>query len=257
MAVEYGQLKITRVSSRQNPKIQSLRRLGADAGFRRQAGVYLCDGVKLLADALRSGAPVRSVLAAEEIALPALPGGCEVLICPRDIANAVSPSRAPQGLVFTVDMPAPLPAPPERGRYLLLESLQDPGNVGSILRTAEAFSLSGVYLTSGCADPYGPKAVRAGMGAQFRLPVGFYEGAAPPAGKLPVYAAAAREKARPVEWLRGQDCIVMLGSEGGGLSGGFLSGADGLVAIPMPGGAESLGVAAAAAVVCYWMGRQG
>lgn len=246
---------MTLITSRQNPVVKKLRQLGADPALRREDGVYLCDGRKLLEDALRSGVPILTVLAAEGIPLPPLPENTELIRCSDTVLQAVSPSRTPQGVVFCTPIPAPLPSPPKTGRYLLLEGLQDPGNVGSILRTAEAFGLSGVYLAPGCADPYGSKALRAGMGAQFRLPVGFCEATLLLGGKIPVLATAARENTRSVESISGQDFIVMLGNEGNGLPESLLNAADGLIGIPMPGGAESLGVAAAAAIICYWMAR--
>jgi len=238
------------ITSRQNPVIKHIRRLGADAAYRREQGVYLADGRKLLEDALRGGAVPKQVLLAEGVSAPALPETVQAVTVPAALMDSVSPLESPQGVLFICEIPAPPPAPPQRGRWFLLDRVQDPGNVGSILRTAEAFALSGVYLTSGCADPFSVKAVRAAMGATFRLTVGTVPVEALLSGPLPLVVADMDGKAISGE---PKDCIVALGSEGQGISPELRKRADHVISIPTPGKAESLGVAAAAAIIAWEM----
>ncbi|MDR0325384.1 MAG: RNA methyltransferase [Oscillospiraceae bacterium] len=232
------------ITSRQNPLVKHIRRLGADAAYRREQGLYLADGRKLLDDALRSGVRIAQAVFTEGISPPAL-SDTEVITVPKELMGAISPLETPQGVLFVCPIPAPPPAP-RSGRWLLLDRVQDPGNVGSILRTAEAFGLDGVLLFPGCADPFSPKAVRASMGAVFRLPVGNAE------STLPLMVA---DIDGPAVSVFPKDCVVALGNEGQGVSPELKSRADAIISIPMPGRAESLGVAAAAAILCWEMSK--
>ena len=241
------------ITSRQNELSRHLDRLCGRASYRRSCGQYLCDGEKLLADALASGIVPLTVAASEDFTLPPLPGAARVVTMPSRLIDALSPTDTPQGVLFVCQVPPALSAPPEKGRFLLLDGVQDPGNVGAILRTAEALGLPGVYFSGACADPFGPKAVRAGMGALFRLPVGFTNPGEILAGPLPLYATALDPGAKPISSLPGGDYVLALGSEGSGLSPELLDGAAGRFYIPMNGGAQSLGVAAAAAIIAFIM----
>ncbi|MCL2003050.1 MAG: RNA methyltransferase [Oscillospiraceae bacterium] len=234
------------VVSRQNPLIRHIRRLGADAAYRRESGRCLADGRKLLAEALRSGVSPETVVVTEGAALPELPGA-DIIAVPEGLMDFISPLEAPQGVLFVCPVPPPPPAP-VKGRWLLLDCVQDPGNVGSILRAAEAFGLSGVLLTPGCADPFGPKALRASMGAAFRLPIGKADTA------LPLIAADMDGEPLSARALPA-DCAVVLGSEGRGVSLELKTRAERVVSLPMRGKAESLGVAAAAAILCWEMSK--
>jgi TrmH family RNA methyltransferase len=229
------------ITSRQNPIVRRLRRLGADAAFRRELGLYAADGYKLLEDALRSGIVPETLAEAGGAGLPKLPDTQVISVTP-SLMEYISPLDAPQGVFFTIKIPQP--PKPEKGRWLLLDRVQDPGNAGAILRTAEAFGLEGVLLTPGCADLFSLKAVRAAMGATFRLPAGAAE--FPLA--LPLIAA---DMGGDGELCFPKDCIIALGSEGQGLSEEIRRLAGRTVSIPMAGKAQSLGVAAAAAVICW------
>jgi TrmH family RNA methyltransferase len=231
------------IASRQNPLIRHFRRLGKDAGYRRETGLYLADGRKLLADALRSGiVPEQIIVTGPPREMPA----AETVTVTKELMEYISPLETPQGVMFVCPLP-PRPPAPRSGRWLLIDRVQDPGNVGSILRTAEAFGLDGVLLTDGCADPFSPKAVRAAMGATFRLPIGKAELSLP-------LIVADMDGTAGFEFP--EDCIVALGSEGQGVSPEIKKRAAKTVSIPMPGKAESLGVAAAAAIFCWEMSRK-
>ena len=173
---------------------------------------------------------------------------------------SISPVKTPQGVLFTCRLPqAPLPRTLTGRRYVLLDGVQDPGNVGTVWRTADAFGAAGLFLLPGCAEPFAPKTVRATMGACFRLPV--YEtaadGLAPWLGEqgLPLYATALREDTVDLRQADLSRCAVVIGSEGRGISDGLLSQCEKTLKIPMRARCESLNAAAAATVVLWEMGR--
>lgn len=246
-----------RITSRQNPLITRLRRLGAEKKTRRAQGVFLCEGTKLVGEALRWGPPPELLAVAEGTAPPAeLPAGVRVVEVPEALLRAVSTVETPQGMLAVCRTPDT--APPEtlpEGRLLVLDGVQDPGNVGTILRTLDAFDADGLLLTGGCADPYGWKAVRSSMGAVFRRPI--YSGTPEELAALlhrsglPLYGAALREDtvdARQADYTR---CVLAIGSEGRGLSREVLDLCDQTIRIPMSDRCESLNAAIAAAVLLW------
>ena len=246
-----------RITSRQNPLITRLRRLGAEKKTRRAQGVFLCEGTKLVGEALRWGPPPELLAVAEGTAPPAeLPAGVRVVEVPEALLRAVSTVETPQGMLAVCRTPDT--APPEtlpEGRLLVLDGVQDPGNVGTILRTLDAFDADGLLLTGGCADPYGWKAVRSSMGAVFRRPI--YSGTPEELAALlhrsglPLYGAALREDtvdARQADYTR---CTLAIGSEGRGLSRQVLNLCSQTIRIPMSDRCESLNAAIAAAVLLW------
>jgi TrmH family RNA methyltransferase len=243
------------ITSRQNPLVRHIRRLGADAAYRREQGQYLADGRKLLTEALRSGAVPKLVAVADGVSAPRLPDVTGVITVPAALMEAISPLESPQGILFACAIPAPPPAPPDNGRWLYLDRLQDPGNIGSILRTAEAFAINGVLLSPGCADPFGPKTIRAAMGAAFRIPTGIVSRETLLAGPLPFIVADMDENAVSAGEAVVENCIIALGNEGQGIDPELKNRADAVISIPMPGRAQSLGVAAAAAILCWEMSK--
>ena len=162
-----------RITSRKNPLLMKIRKLSSgSARARREAGEYLGDGVKLLEEALCWEAPLTTVVVTEGAQVPELPQGVRAIQVPQDVMETISPMNTPQGALFLARLPeTTLPERLEGRRYLVLDGVQDPGNVGTIWRTADALGADGLLLVNGCADPYGPKTVRASMGACFRLPV--------------------------------------------------------------------------------------
>ena len=245
-----------RITSRQNPLMVYIRKLGASRACRERAGEYLGDGVKLLAEAARWGAALTAVVCTEGTALPPLPADVRLVEVPGELMAYISPMEAPQGALFLAKQPDL--CPPERlesGRYLALEGVQDPGNVGTILRTADAFGADGLFLLEGCADLYNPKTVRASMGAVFRCPVwrcGLSELTDRlSAAGLPLYGAALREDTLDVRQVDLRRGAVLVGSEGRGLSRSALDACAATVKIPMNPRCESLNAAAAAAILLW------
>jgi len=246
------------ITSRKNPLIQTLRALSADAACRRAQGLFLCDGRKTLQEALHSGASVHTVLwkgSAESVELPA--GVAQVLL-PPELYDYVCPLKNSPGPLFTVRIPE-RKADAAINNAIILENVQDPGNVGTVIRTANAFRIGAVILCGDCADLYSPKTVRATMGAIFRQRVLTVEREALPAllkkNGLPLYAAALSACAQDIHALDLHRSAVAVGSEGRGLSEAFLSLCDGQLIIPMNPDSESLNAAVAASVIMWEMFR--
>lgn len=248
------------ITSRTNPLIARVRKLNSRRSFRRTEGVFAAEGPKLLAEALRWGAELEAVIAAPGVPLPEMPAQVRTVEAPDSLLASIADTETPQGIVFickgkSLVMPEQLAGV----HWLLLDGVQDPGNVGTIWRTADAFGADGVILCNGCADPWNPKTVRATMGAVFRLPI--YEGGLEEAagrlaqGGLPLYAAALREDTVDIRDISLDKAAVIIGSEGRGVSQEALALCAKTVKIPMTHRCESLNAAVAASVVLWEMAR--
>lgn len=248
------------ITSRQNPLCTHLRKLSSSAAYRRQCGEFLCDSPKLLQEALLWGSELHTVVVTAGTEAPPLPKGVRLVEVPADVMRSVSPMETPQGTLFTCAIHTePLPETLAGRRYVVLDTLQDPGNVGTILRTADAFHADGMFLVNGCADLYNPKTLRATMGAVFRCPVwtvGVEElSALLKRSGIPLYGAALREDtldARAADYSR---CAIAIGSEGRGLTDAVLAVCDRTIKIPMSEHCESLNAAAAATVLLWEAAR--
>lgn len=247
-----------KITSRKNEYIRALRLLASDAEYRRERGEYVCDGMKPLREALSFGAEVTSVLwkeRAEE--LPGLERAAQY-IAGEELFDYASPMKNSPGPVFTVRIPAEDAYAPIKNA-LVLETVQDPGNVGTVIRSASAFGIGAVILTGECADLYNPKTVRATMGAIFRQRViccPLTELAAL-MGKnsLALYGAALSPRAADIRTLELKNAAVAVGSEGRGLSRELLDMCAGELIIPMQPCSESLNAAIAASLVMWEMAR--
>ena len=241
-----------KISSRQNKIIAHVRRLGSDRAYRRACGQYVCDGEKLLREALAWGAKVKTALWCRPPCVE-LPDTAEQYEAPQELLDYATAMKNCPGVLFTVEQKRWEPAAP--GRTLVLETIQDPGNLGTILRTANAFYMDTVILTGECADLYNPKTVRAAMGALFRqrvyeLPRGEMR-AYLSENRLRLYGAALSPAAGDIRALSLEGAAVAIGSEGSGLSRELLELCDGQLIIPMNPDCESLNAAAAAAIVMW------
>ena len=246
------------ITSRQNALMTHIRKLNASRAYRRASGEYLCDGVKLLEEALRWNAPLKTVVLSECVDAPTLPSGVRAVRVPADVMRSISPMETPQGALFTVRLPdTALPETLSGAHYLVLDGVQDPGNVGTILRTADAFDCDGVFIVNACADPYSPKTVRASMGAVFRtqpVKADWAEvKAACAEAQIPVAVTALSQRAKDLRNADLRGMAVVIGSEGQGVRREILESADGELIIPMNKRCESLNAAVAAAIVMWQM----
>ena len=222
----------------------------------------LCEGEKMLGEALRSGAKLKTVLVRDSWDSPlvkkAEEQGASLYSAPDALFKLASEVETPQNVIFSCEQPQwTADALDGAGQVLLLDGLQDPGNLGTILRTAEAFALGAVVLCEGCADPFSPKVVRSTMGAVFRLPcvtLPLAEAAERlHKNGLTLYATALHEDSVPLSSVSLSKAAVIIGSEGKGVTEQALRLSDRRVIIPMKGRAESLNAGVAAAIVIYEM----
>ena len=254
------------ITSTANERVRLARSLNQASGRRRE-GAYLIEGVRLVEEALRAGVAPRLVLAdvealrrteRGEALLEALRPFGYLEVAERVLASA-SETVTPQGVVAVVPLPERrVPADPGP-LVLILDGVRDPGNLGTILRAAEATGIVRVVVAVGCADPFGPKVVRAGMGAHFYLDIladAKWPEVANLVGDRPTWLATMRGGMLydMVDWRRNSALIV--GGEAAGASGEGAALATGRVSIPMAGRAESLNAAMAASVLVFEAARQ-
>ncbi len=244
-----------KITSVKNPLIASMRALSAKKG-REEMGRFLVEGEVMLREALASGLAPRTFLSDGESELSErFP---ERYLVPRGVLEAVCDTKTPQGMCASFELPAPPESLPER--LVALDGVQDPGNVGTIWRTADAAGFQGLLLGAGTADPFNPKVQRAAMGSGFRLPAIQAEDLALALGDLrargyKVIASAldgADFYARPAA---GEKFTLVIGGEARGISDAVRDRADMLLRLPMRGRAESLNAAVAAGIMMYEMMR--
>ena len=255
---------IKRISSRDNPYFKSLHRISTSARERREAGQTLLDGTHLLRAYLDAGNnPLQLLIneqAMHDAEIASLLDNCAVPQTQLDNAlfAQLSELKTPNGLLALIDIPTAKAKISHSQFALLLEDIQDPGNLGSILRSAAAAGCDAVFLSQGCADAWSPKVLRAGMGGHFAL--NLYESAdllqvaAEFTGKILSASLQAKESLYDIN-LRGKLAFA-IGNEGAGLSQSLLDAVQQRFIIPMPGKVESLNAAAATAVCLFEAVRQ-
>ena len=264
------------ITSRSNPLVARVR--AATRARRRERTHLLLDGARLVADALRSGVEVETVvvsgaaLESDDPPVAALVQACAVsrvalVAAGERVLAAISQSRSPsRAVALAAHHPVALEAllgraVVSKGCVLAAAGVQDPGNVGAIIRAADAAGATGVIVSAASADPFGDKALRGAMGSTFRIPVA-------DAGETGDLAArAARAGCRVVAAIpRGgesiyaidlrQPTVVLIGGEGAGIDPAVADAAEATVSIPMANGVESLNAAVAAALIAYEARRQ-
>ena len=263
------------ITSRQNPLVQLTASL-ADRKHREKEGLFRFDDKKLMIEALDKGLPLVAILyrasSAEALmriaAGKSLPDGCRTAVLADTLFDRISEEKAPDGVIclskrldkfhkiITIDKRC---APEEvfsAGRTLVLESVRDPGNLGTIIRSAAAFGIANLVLSADCADIYHPRTIRAAMGALFTKRIIVVEHVADAmqflATRGRVYAAALDAGAVRLGEVRfGENDTVVVGNEGHGLSPAALAAATDKLFIPMEAGVESLNAGVAASVLLW------
>ena len=254
------------ITSTRNAKIALARKLHTQTKARRAAGAFVIEGVRLAEEALAAGWPARWVLYDASLsgrgweAVSAWERrGVAVEEAADYVLRTASDTQNPQGILALIDVQE-IRLPARLDFVLVLDGVRDPGNLGTILRTAAAAGVGAVFLPPGGADPWSSKAVRAGMGAHFRLPIYELDWAAlesrlAEAG-MQVYLAAAGEGQSYADCDFRAPSALIVGGEatGAGAQAERLAGTH--IHIPMPGGMESLNAAVAAAVLMFEVVRQ-
>ena len=251
-----------RITSAKNPAARLLRSL-RDRKGREAEGMFLVEGEKMIGEALDCGLTIGELLADDDHAAAAeafAARGARAHLAPRSLLEAVCDTRTPQGICAAFSVPAPMPPDRAPERLVALDGTQDPGNVGTIWRTADAAGFQGIVFGGGCADPLSPKVQRAAMGSGFRVP--FIQAEELPAA---LYGLRDRGYAVVASDLHGQDFyarpdpgsrfVLVIGNEARGISDATRAAATMLVKLPMRGGAESLNAAVAAGIMMYELMR--
>ncbi len=241
-----------RISSRKNPLLQQVKKLLSSRKERENAGLFVADGTKLLQEAVKYYPGLDTVILSEGVEAE-VPAHVRKVLVPGDVMASISPMETPQGALFLCRLPEKTAFAPKPG-MLLLDGIQDPGNVGTILRTADALNVP-VVLLEGCADPYSNKVVRSSMGAVFRTPVvqstwDKVQSACREAG-IPIGVTALSDRAKDIRKADLSQMAVVIGSEGRGVRKEILDAADAELIIPMNPRCESLNAAIAAAIVMW------
>lgn len=254
------------ISSRQNAAVREMRELLREKRVRDEKGLLAAEGDHLCAELAKSGFAITSALMTERAAqrypetARALMAACpDAQVIAEELSAYVSDTKAPQGIFAAAKKPAPAEGFGAARRLVILDGVQDPGNVGTVIRTAEALGIDGALLSRGCADVWSPKAMRASMGSVFRLRC--ITGDIPQmikqlrAQDFGVYGAMLDESAQKLgETAFPERAAVVIGNEGAGVSAEVKAACTGSVYIPISG-AESLNAAAAAAILLWELSR--
>ena len=265
--------RLRRIEGRHNALVKTLRQAFAHAE-RTEEGDCAIEGVRIVEEAIRSGLRFRAVFFKEsaqnvvEKLLPQIGAHAETLLLPDRLFDAVVPSETPQGVAALVrwkefsldDMSERL----QVGPMIIVVGVQDPGNLGTTIRSAEAFGSAGVVTGEGTVSVFNSKVVRASAGSMFRLPIvaaksagGVESVLGQLRGQGVRLMATSSHKGMPIDQANlSGSCAVLIGSEGSGLPRGLMAHVDEMIAIPQSAPVESLNAGVAASVVLYEAARQ-
>jgi len=268
------------ITSPSNPAIKEIRALRSSKD-RAERGLFIIEGERFCEEAFESGAEIRTVLVSDEFMADhskkdltervregQWKGGYDILIAPAGIVKSVSETESPQGILAIAAInthPIGWAELVGLGKVVVLDRIQDPGNLGTIIRTADAFGFDAIVLLKGCVDVFNAKTLRSTMGSVFRVKLitaedtvgcaaqlkenGFLLIASDPKGDLETF----NDRRMPLP----ETVAIVIGNEANGISEELLAKCDRRVRIPMPGCAESLNAAIAAAIMMYEETRKG
>ena len=256
------------ISSRKNSAVLRYRSLNRDRKEREEAGEFNIEGAKLCYEAVSCGMKITAAFITESAiekypeVFAALREKINPFVITEDISEYISDTKSPQGIFVTAEMidKSKNADKIDSGRYVILDGLQDSGNIGTILRTADALGMDGVILSPDCCDVYSPKTVRSAMGSLFRVP--FVRAVLPEAIEklkskgFKIYAAMLDEKAESLsDTVFPEKTAVVIGNEGNGVSAETAAAAENRLYIPIQN-AESLNAAVACSIICCEIKRQ-
>lgn len=256
------------ITSVHNPRVQAVRKLQAQVKARRKQGEFVIEGVRLAEEALKSHWEARLVFFTAQLdqrgqaVVDGLSArGVLAEQVSESVMEAISQTETPQGILAVLAI-KPLPVPASPDFLLTLDGMRDPGNLGTILRSASAAGVQAVLIAPGCVDAWSPKVVRAGMGAHFRLPIlslswfDLKRTLSPVGFNLRVYLADSAAGTPYTQADFRPPLALIIGSEAAGAGDESLSIAADKVHIPMLAGSESLNAAAAASILLFEVQRQ-
>lgn len=256
------------ITSYKNPKIKIVRDLLEAKKNRESAGLMVLEGVRLAEEALDKAIGIQMCFFSESLSErgkklleQVAQATDQVEELPQDVMDRLSDTQHAQGILLVCTIPD-LPFPPSPALIIALDRINDPGNLGTILRSAAALNADGILLTPGTTDPYSPKALRAAMGAQLQLPIRWQTAeeikATCTSAKEPLSLTASLMDCPQACWetdLTGPLCLV-IGNEANGISDELQGLADACVRIPIAEDTESFNAAIAAAILMYEIKRQ-
>lgn len=258
---------MTLLTAKDNKLIKNTVKLKKSAKHRRKEGLFIAEGVRICMDAMRSKAEIAVFFVTEaavqrnpeEYARLSAYSAKTVAVTPELFAQ-ISDTQTPQGflcLVKTLDKSCQFDTIKANGKIIALDQMQDPNNLGTVLRSAEAFGIDGIVMSSDCCDIFSPKVVRGSMGAVFRIPFlicDTVDGFLDDNPQITFFAAVVDKDATPVtEVCFPPPCAVVIGNEGNGLSAATVDACKQRITIPMNGKAESLNASVAASVLIWEM----
>ena len=256
-----------KITSKDNSLIKHIHKLNKSDKYRKEHSEFTAEGIRICKDAFLSNAKISSLLVCEDIIEKNSDLIYEIenvsensYVLPKSLFKEISDTKTPQGIICVIkalDNPTLFDKIKSNVKLLALENIQDPSNLGTILRTAEAVGVSGVILSADCCDIYSPKVVRGSMGAVFRLPfkvVDSFDNYILDNKNINFYASVVYEDAEKVTDFKFEEpCVLLVGNEGNGLKESTVKLCDKRLTIPMNGRAESLNASAAAAILIWEM----
>jgi len=242
-----------KITSRSNKVCLHIRKLGKNKSYRDESGQFLCDGKKLLSEAVNSGVEIDVILTSEELEF-SFPESTRLYSASESLIDSLSPLKNSQGVLFVCKTFTQQKSDFSSGTHIMLDNIQDPGNVGTIIRSAYAFGIKSVILTGDSADLFNLKTIRASMGAIFKQDINIltsqeivqlkedgvrFIGTSGAHGSVDINSADLKNS------------IIILGNEGQGISKELLDICYEVVKIPLVPDCESLNVAVAASIIMW------
>jgi len=242
-----------KLTNRNNPICFHMRKLGKSKKYRDEHKEFICDGFKLLNEAVSYGAKINTVLTSELLETQ-LPDGVKFCLTDYDIIESVSPLNNPQSLIFSCHYKETESCDFKKGTHIMLDTVQDPGNVGTIIRCANAFGIKSVILSGASADIYNPKTIRATMGAVFKQKIYYMNKNEIDDLKnsgVRFIGASNNASATNIKNADLNNAVIILGNEGKGISERLVKLCDSMISIPLSPECESINVAAAASIIMW------
>lgn len=251
------------ITSKDNSLIKLVCDLQRSSKVREENSLFVLEGLRICKDACDNGIKFDKLIVSRtafekysnEISEFSKISNENILI-PDSLLKKISETMSPQGIIAVANKPQNSEIDFKKGRFIGLENLQDPSNLGAISRTAEALGVSGIIMSKNCCDPYSPKSLRASMGTLLRLPVVITENFAEDIMGLGLvsYACVVDSNALLISDVKFSDgCVVLIGNEANGLTKETINNSDFAVTIPMKGTAESLNASVAASIAAWEM----
>ena len=241
------------ITSSKNPVLAHIKKLGTNSSYRLHNREFVCEGLKLLEDAINSDVEIPTVITSSYVPIP-LPVDTRVYTVKQSLIKSVSALKSAQDIIFVCKFPEYKEINRNEGIHILLEGMQDPSNVGAIIRSANALGMSSVILTGGCADPFNPKSIRASMGAIFRQHIVSMQLEDLETLKqrgITFYASVVRDGSCDFSTIYLNGSIIAIGNEGHGLSESLMDICENSIMIPINSNSESLNAAVAAAIIMW------